>query len=70
MLATGAGAIAWIREHTPDTNLLDLMLPGADGLAICRGVRSCSTVATRMGSAGVGGHDPIRGRKFAAPAYT
>jgi two-component system response regulator BaeR len=37
---TGAGTLDWIREHTPDAIILDLMLPGIDGLAICRSVRA------------------------------
>jgi two-component system response regulator BaeR len=36
---TGIGVIDWIRDHTPAAVVLDLMLPGVDGLAICRGVR-------------------------------
>ena len=40
ILATGAGAIEWIRQESPDAIVLDLMLPEVDGLAICRGVRA------------------------------
>ncbi len=40
VLETGAGALEWIRAEGPDAILLDLMLPGQDGLAICRGVRA------------------------------
>ena len=35
-LATGEGAVEWIRQHAPDAVLLDVMLPGEDGLRICR----------------------------------
>ena len=37
---TGEGAIDWIREHQPDAVVLDLMLPGVDGLTICRTLRA------------------------------
>jgi len=37
---TGEGAVEWIRENAPDAVVLDLMLPGVDGLAICRTLRA------------------------------
>jgi len=37
---TGAGTVEWIREHAPDAIVLDLMLPGVDGLEICRTLRA------------------------------
>ena len=36
----GRKALESIREHPPDLLLLDLMLPGLDGLEICRAVRT------------------------------
>jgi DNA-binding response OmpR family regulator len=38
-LATGAGAVARIRETRPDLVLLDVMLPEASGYEICQQVR-------------------------------
>jgi two-component system response regulator BaeR len=43
--ATGAGSVQWIRAHRPDVLLLDLMLPGVDGLAICRELRAADDVS-------------------------
>jgi two-component system response regulator BaeR len=37
---TGFDTAQWIAEHRPDAVLLDLMLPGVDGLAVCRSVRA------------------------------
>ena len=69
VLETGAGAIAWIREHTPDTILLDLMLPGEDGLAICRGLRAFSNVPILMVSARVDESDRLLGLELGADHY-
>jgi len=38
--ADGAGALAAFRESKPDLVLLDLMLPGRDGVDVCRSIRA------------------------------
>jgi two-component system phosphate regulon response regulator PhoB len=38
--ATGAEALARVRTATPDLIVLDLMLPGFDGLEVCRRLRA------------------------------
>jgi DNA-binding response OmpR family regulator len=42
---SGTEALAAIRQTPPDLVILDLMLPGMDGLAICRALRSDATTA-------------------------
>ena len=37
---SGVGTVDWVREHAPDAIVLDLMLPGVDGLSICRALRA------------------------------
>src|ERR1041385_6710142 len=39
LLANGRDALTSIATHAPDVLVLDLMLPGVDGLEICRVVR-------------------------------
>ncbi len=39
-LGDGLDALAAIAEHAPDLMVLDLMLPGLDGLEVCRRVRA------------------------------
>ena len=39
LVATGRDVLPRIKKAPPDLLLLDLMLPGVDGLEICRGVR-------------------------------
>lgn len=43
-LANGADALEAIRENPPDLVLLDIMLPGMDGLTVCRELRQFSAV--------------------------
>jgi two-component system, OmpR family, response regulator MtrA len=46
--STGDRALAAVREFRPDLVLLDLMLPGKDGVDVCREVRSESGVPIIM----------------------
>ncbi len=46
--ATGDRAIAEFRDYRPDVVLLDLMLPGKDGIDVCREIRSESGVPIVM----------------------
>ena len=39
-LHTGETVLDWVRTHRPDLILLDLMLPGKDGLTLCREIRA------------------------------
>jgi two-component system, OmpR family, response regulator BaeR len=69
VLGDGAAAVAWIREHLPDAILLDLMLPGEDGLSICRGVRAFSAVPILMVTARVEEIDRLLGLELGADDY-
>ncbi|RTE65115.1 response regulator [Amphritea opalescens] len=65
----GLDATPWIRQHQPDLILLDLMLPGADGLDICRQVRSFSNVPIIMVTARVEEIDRLLGLELGADDY-
>ncbi|HEY0178985.1 MAG TPA: response regulator [Dokdonella sp.] len=69
VLDSGVGAIAWVRERAPDAVLLDVMLPGLDGLAICRGVRAFSNVPILMITARVEEIDRLLGLELGADDY-
>lgn len=69
VLGTGEGAIEWIRAHAPDAVLLDVMLPGSDGYAICRGVRAFSNVPILMVTARVEEIDRLVGLDLGADDY-
>ena len=69
VLDDGLQATAWIREHAPDAVLLDVMLPGKDGMAICREVRAFSQVPMLMMTARVEEIDRLLGLELGADDY-
>lgn len=65
----GLLAVAEIRQRQPAAVLLDLMLPGMDGLAICRAVRAFSDVPVLMLTARVDEVDRLLGLDTGADDY-
>jgi two-component system response regulator BaeR len=61
--------VDWIRDHQPALVLLDLMLPGSDGLDICRRVRAFSQVPIVMTTARVEEIDRLLGLELGADDY-
>ncbi|MCC7411864.1 MAG: response regulator [Gammaproteobacteria bacterium] len=68
-LADGRDVIARVRASAPDLILLDLMLPGRDGLEICRELRSFSEVPVIMLTARVEEIDRLLGLELGADDY-
>ena len=68
-IANGLEAVPWIRANQPDLILLDLMLPGRDGLDICREVRTFSDVPIVMVTARVEEIDRLVGLDVGADDY-
>jgi two-component system response regulator BaeR len=68
-IANGLEAVPWVRANAPDLILLDLMLPGRDGLEICRDVRSFSDVPIVMVTARVEEIDRLVGLDLGADDY-
>lgn len=68
-LYEGTDAVEWIKEHKPDMLLLDLMLPGKDGLQICREVRMFSQVPIIMLTARIEEIDRLMGLELGADDY-
>ena len=67
--ATGDGAIEAFRSVRPDLILLDLMLPGKDGLEVCREIREESGVPIVMLTAKSDTVDVVKGLESGADDY-
>jgi two-component system response regulator BaeR len=68
-LADGEAVVAHVRAHPPDLMLLDLMLPGRDGLDICRELRGFTTLPIIMITARVEEIDRLLGLELGADDY-
>lgn len=67
--ADGSEAVEVFRSTKPDLVLLDLMLPGMDGIEVCRLIRSESDVPIVMLTAKSDTSDVVRGLESGADDY-
>lgn len=68
-IADGNKVLPRVRERLPDLILLDLMLPGRDGLDICKEIRTFSEVPIIMITAKVEEIDRLLGLELGADDY-
>jgi two-component system response regulator BaeR len=68
-LLHGGEVIDWVKTHTPQLILLDLMLPGKSGLEICRELRLFSDVPIIIVTACVEDIDRLLGLELGADDY-
>ena len=68
-LSRGDEVLDRIRSHPPDMILLDLMLPGLDGIEVCKQVRARSEVPIIMITARVEEIDRLLGLELGADDY-
>ena len=59
----------WLANHQADLLILDLMLPGGDGMSLCREIRCQSTVPIIMSTARVEEVDRLQGLEIGADDY-
>src|SRR6266498_1689146 len=67
--ADGNAALDLARQHAPDIVVLDLMLPGLDGLEVCRRLRTFSDAYVIMLTAKAEEIDRIVGLEVGADDY-
>ncbi|HEX2130041.1 MAG TPA: response regulator transcription factor [Actinophytocola sp.] len=65
----GEDALAWVARDAPDLVVLDLMLPGMDGLEVCRRLRRTSAVPVVMLTALGEEENRIAGLQLGADDY-
>ncbi|MCH8628285.1 MtrAB system response regulator MtrA [Arsenicicoccus piscis] len=68
-VATGTAAVPAFRDTKPDLVLLDVMLPGMDGIEVCRRLRAESGVPIVMLSARTDTTDVVVGLESGADDY-
>jgi len=68
-LERGDEVVPFIRKNQPDAILLDIMLPGMDGMEVCREVRGFSAVPILILTARVTEVDRVLGLELGADDY-
>ena len=69
ILNNGADVVPWTRDHKPNLVLLDLMLPGRNGMDVCRELRTFSSVPIIMVTAKIEEIDRLIGLELGADDY-
>ena len=68
-LASGLEVVPWVKDNSPALILLDLMLPGRDGLDICKEIRTFSNIPIIMVTARIEEIDRLLGLELGADDY-
>jgi two-component system response regulator BaeR len=68
-LENGAEVVPFVKERKPDLVLLDLMLPGRDGLEVCKDIRTFSRVPIIIITARIEEIDRLLGLELGADDY-
>jgi two-component system, OmpR family, response regulator BaeR len=68
-LGNGREVVTWVQTRKPDLILLDLMLPGRDGIDICKEIRMFSQVPIIIATARIEEIDRLLGLELGADDY-
>ncbi|MGA2553537.1 MAG: response regulator [Smithella sp.] len=68
-LFEGTKVETWVRENKPNLIILDIMLPGRDGMEICKAIRTFSRVPIIIVTAKVDEIDRLLGLELGADDY-
>lgn len=69
LISHGDLVLPYVRQTPPDLILLDLMLPGTDGLTLCREIRRFSEIPIMMVTAKIEEIDRLLGLEIGADDY-
>jgi len=69
IIDNGDEVVAWVRQNIPALILLDIMLPGKDGISICKEIRTFSSVPIIMATAKIDEIDRLIGLELGADDY-
>ena len=69
MIHHGNDVITWVKENQPKAILLDIMLPGKNGIDLCKEIRQFSNVPILMVTAKVEEIDRLLGLELGADDY-
>lgn len=65
----GLEVIPWVKNNSPSLVLLDIMLPGKDGMVLCREIREFSQIPILMVTARIEEIDRLLGLELGADDY-
>jgi len=65
----GTAALAWLADHRPDLVVLDIMLPGTDGLSVLRHLRATGDIPVILLTAQADELDRVLGLELGADDY-
>ena len=68
-LEDGTVALEWLQDHRPDLVVLDIMLPGTDGLAVLRRLRAAGDIPVILLTARTEELDRVLGLELGADDY-
>ncbi|MCX7545392.1 response regulator [Marinicella gelatinilytica] len=69
IIEDGSEVIPWVKTHQPDVVLMDLMLPGEDGISLTKAIREFSEVPIIITTAKISEIDRLLGLKIGADDY-
>jgi DNA-binding response OmpR family regulator len=68
-LGDGSAALGWLADHRPDLVVLDIMLPGTDGLGVLRRLRGAGDIPVILLTARAEELDRVLGLELGADDY-
>lgn len=69
IISDGALVIDWLKENKVELILLDIMLPGQDGISLCKEIREKSSIPIILQSARIDEIDRLLGLELGADDY-